>query len=498
MSTGPHVVTRVVARDLDPRDVFAALLRDDATAFWLDSGGAGRWSILGSAAGVRSHVVTYRRGDDAVVLTDPEGRVQRVPGDLFAHLRRALARPVEAPAPLADGTPLAGGFALGYVGYLGYELYAGTLDLPVRPSAGPNAPPDARPDAPPDAPPDAHLVLAERALAVDRATGEVHALALVDDADPELTTASRGWLDDLPTLLAAVRPGEVEPVPDVVHEHVAHPFAQRHDRAAYLDLVARCQEHIRRGDSYELCLTNTFAAPGPVDPWRTYLRLRAISPVPYGAYLACGEVHVLSASPERFLSVTAAGEVETRPIKGTRPRGRTPDEDAALRAELAASEKDRAENLMIVDLLRNDLSRVCEVGSVETSGLFAVETFPLVHQLVSTVRGRLRPALTAVDAVVAAFPGGSMTGAPKRRSVELLAQLEAGPRGVYSGALGWFSLSGAADLSIVIRTIVTGPAGATFGVGGAITALSDPAEEYDETLVKARAMALALADAPLR
>jgi para-aminobenzoate synthetase len=477
-----RVERRTVRCAASPADVYAQRFAGRPGAFWLDSAAAdgGRYSVVGAADGVLSHTVRYRVGAGSVTVTGPDGRASEVAGDVLTFLAGSLRRYAVTPD---DDLPSP--FALGYVGYLGYELRGDTCEMPV----GVRSEHD-----------DAFLVLAERALVFDVRTAQVHALALVRDGDEELCTGSRRWLDETARWLegqpAAQPPGPDLPAPPMPLDAIEQVLEFRHPRREYVALVERCLEHIRQGESYEICLTNTLRTARLVDPWATYQRLRRVSPVPYGAYLECGTTTVLSASPERFLGISSAGDVETRPIKGTRPRGRTAAEDAELRADLLASEKDRAENLMIVDLMRNDLSRVCETGSVHVEDLFAVESYPMVHQLVSSVRGRLRADRTAVDCVRAAFPGGSMTGAPKRRTLEILEELEDGPRGVYSGALGWFSLDGAADLSIVIRTIVTGPSGTTLGVGGAITALSDPAAEYAETLVKARAMATALVGDP--
>jgi para-aminobenzoate synthetase len=362
-------------------------------------------------------------------------------------------------------------FALGYVGYLGYELKAET---------GGAAAHDA--DTP-----DAALLLADRMLAVDHRDDRAWLLALSTVDEP-------AWLETAAARLARLPapPDEDPPPADLVDATAVDWLEPRHHRAGYLRRVRDCLAAIAAGDSYELCLTNELTARTAIDPLATYAQLRRISPVPYGALLEFPGLAVLSASPECFLAVGADRVVESRPIKGTRPRGATPEQDEALRRELAADPKDRAENIMIVDLIRNDLSRVCAVGSVRVPRLCTVETYVPVHQLVSTVRGTLRPEVSTVDAVRAAFPAGSMTGAPKVATMAILDRLEGGPRGVYSGALGWFSLSGAAELSVVIRTLVATPDRVTFGVGGAVVADSDPAAEYAETVVKSRAMTTAL------
>ena len=251
--------------------------------------------------------------------------------------------------------------------------------------------------------------------------------------------------------------------------------------------VAAAIEAIRAGDIYQANITQRFHAPLPwgAEPFALYRKLRARSPAPFGAFLNCGDgLTLLSASPERFLACDTAGRVETRPIKGTRPRGTTPEEDKANARELRASAKDIAENLMIVDLLRNDLSRVCDPGSVEAPVLCGLETFASVHHLVSVITGQMRKDKCAIDLLKAAFPGGSVTGAPKIRAMEIIHNLEPSARGPYCGAIAWLGFDGAMDSSIVIRTLVLNAGEAVAQAGGGIVADSEPALEFEESLAK--------------
>ena len=265
---------------------------------------------------------------------------------------------------------------------------------------------------------------------------------------------------------------------------------------AYLEAVARVREYIFAGDIFQANLSQRFEAPLVEDPWTIYSRLRTRNAAPFAAYLDFPGVTVLSASPERFLNVDVGGHVETRPIKGTRPRGVGPEHDLALGVALAVSAKDQAENLMIVDLMRNDLSRVCAPGTVRVAELFGLEHYATVHHLVSTVVGDLTAGTDALNLMRASFPGGSITGAPKVRAMEIITELEPSERGVYCGSIGYWSVTGALDSSIAIRTAVALGSRVYFSAGGGIVADSDPEQEYRETLDKARGMIDALVRLP--
>ncbi len=462
------LVARRLELDVDPERVFDDMFSRCADAFWLDSSLAhpvlGRWSFMGASFGPLGRTVTARVPDGTVTVAGPSGTCT-VRSGFFDWLEADLSScEVEAP-----DLPFA--FALGWVGYLGYELKAECGGASVHASGAP----------------DACLLFADRAIAFDRLGRGVYLLALVEAEAPR--TEVDTWLEETAAKLAELSAGGKRPASPGGSSSAAKEAPKggelrlRHDRNAYLALIERCQAHIRSGESYEICLTNMLSARAAVDPWTAYRVLRAANPSPFAAYLRHGDLDVLSTSPERFLCRDAGGTLESRPIKGTRPRGATPAEDEALARELAASEKERAENLMIVDLVRNDLGRVAEVGSVRVPVLCGVESYATVHQLVSVIRARTRA--SAARCIRAAFPGGSMTGAPKIRTMAILDALEGGARGIYSGALGYISPTGALDLSIVIRTAVLQGENFCYGSGGAVTALSDPAEEFQETAVKA-------------
>ena len=312
--------------------------------------------------------------------------------------------------------------------------------------------------------------------------------AAVDDLN--LPDCSLGFYEDVSTFDPrglSVSP----PAPTAAHSFGG--LSSTFSRAGYLAAVERALCYIRAGDMYQVNISQRFAAACTADPFDIYQRLRFLSPAPYAAFLRFPDFVLISSSPECFLEVDPLTRtVETRPIKGTRPRSPDSTEDAALVRDLRASAKDMAENLMIVDLERNDLGRVAEVGSIEVSGLFEPESFATVHHLVSTVRGRLRRDRDLVDLLRATFPSGSVTGAPKIRAMQIIDELEPVARGPYTGAIGYIGFDGSMSLNVAIRILVIKDRRAYFHVGGGIVADSDPAAEYQETLDKGAALARVL------
>jgi para-aminobenzoate synthetase len=339
--------------------------------------------------------------------------------------------------------------------------------------------------------PDAAMMLANRVVAVDHTKDVTYVFALCRGEDPEAEL----WLEQARDLIedAIAIPPPERPLAPPIDPGAHVTFQAGRGRERYLADIAKSQAELLAGESYEVCLTDQFSTDASPEPFDLYRQLRRSNPSPFAAFLRFGEYAVVSSSPERFLSVDRDRQVMARPIKGTVSRTEDIEENAKRRQALEEDEKTYAEHLMIVDLLRNDLGVVCDVDSVEVPHLMVVEGYATVYQMVSTIVGHLSEERSAVDCVRATFPGGSMTGAPKQRTMEIIDDLEEEARGVYSGSIGYFGADGSTDLNIVIRTIVMRPGKTTIGAGGAIVMQSDPQEEYDEILLKARAPMSAIA-----
>jgi aminodeoxychorismate synthase component I len=466
-----------------------------ASTFLLDGGGSAtldRQAFMGAEPIASFRVTRTRSGGEiardalgratASIVVEEAGTRRTLGGaDPFDALRTFIA--AHAPPPDVFDARYPFPLRAGLVGYFGYEVGQLLERLPciVRPSVGM---------------PDIVLAMHRWVVATSRDRDESWLSVVGSGPTPAAARAdAEATRDRVVSALSRAQKEARDTAPISSRRRVAEPprieAALSHDE--YLKRVAAAKAHIAAGDAFEICLTNALRAPlADDDAPALWELLRRSNPAPFAALLDLPEGVVVSSSPERFLSLDARRIAESRPIKGTRPRGASAEEDARLARELRESEKDRAENAMIVDLVRNDLGRVCRFGTVVAPELFAVESYATVHQLVSTIRGELEPGRDAVDLLCACFPPGSMTGAPKIEAMRILERLEPVERGVYSGAIGWMDLGGAMDLSVVIRTAVVRDGVATFSVGGAIVADSDPSAEHEETEHKARALVAAL------
>jgi para-aminobenzoate synthetase len=458
----------------DAERAFAHLYGDSPNAFWLDSSSeCARFSFIGDDEGPLGALVVYYV-DPGEVRVERGDEVETFRESIFDYLGREMHR-LQSPS---DDLPF--DFNCGFVGWFGYELKG-----------------DCEGDAAHESPtPDAAFVFADRLIAFDRLEQRTYVLCVTE---PEGAGEGERWIEETSLRLASLPPLSDPEWTKTSAEGELVEFHLSRSREQYLQDIVTCKQHLFKGESYEICLTNKILAGGSPDSLQLYRTLRRVNPAPFAAFLRFGDVAVLSSSPERFLGIGRDRWAEARPIKGTSRRGETSEEDAHLAAQLRVDEKNRAENTTIVDLLRNDLGIICEYGTVSAPDLLRVESYETVHQLVSTVRGRLREGVEPPDCIRACFPPGSMTGAPKKRTMEIIDELEGEARGVYSGAIGYLGLSGGCDLSVAIRTIVIDGESTSIGAGGAIVMQSDPEDEYQEMLLKAlapmRAIETALRDA---
>lgn len=428
---------------VNPADAFLAMHSKDQHAFWLDrsSNTDEPVSVIGSAGSI------IRAGDEAFALAR----------EFLDQLRESITSFPEVELPF--------NFRPGLVGYLGFEL-GDSEASGIHPKA--------------------EFMIVDRALVFDHRNKAMYFVGLFESREQFLNWHRAALLrltlvgGEVASFMQGIKP------PKVLSMKI------RHTQQRYIELIHDAKAHISQGDVFQLCLTNQIFIEHEANALKTFLTLRDSNPAPYGGYLKLGGVEIVSSSPEQFLKVTASGKVSSKPIKGTRPRSSNNTEDKEIAAELANNEKERAENLMIVDLMRNDLGRVCKADSIHVEKLFDVESYATVHQLVSTITGQLSEGQTATSALAACFPAGSMTGAPKIRAIEILKQLEASPRDIYSGAIGYLGFDGSADFGMTIRTLVFEGSSATIGVGGGITIDSDAPSEFEETMLKAKALIGAL------
>jgi para-aminobenzoate synthetase component 1 len=452
------------------------VLKDKSLSFFLDSGmdpqRLGRYSFMGSDP----FLIMKSRGKEITLIgSDCKKVISGNPFDVLGQLLQEYK---------LDGSSTGLPFIGGAVGYLAYDLGHFIEKLPSK------AVDDLQL-------PECYLGFYDSVAIFDNLEGKAYIASTgFPETGRKCQARAKARLDEMKTLVAQA-PRLCEAKTPYSEQAVTKRISLRsnftHER--YLEAVEKARDYIIAGDIFQVNLSQRFEADMPLPPYELYQRLRKINPAPFASYLNFDGVTVVSASPERFLRLRG-DRVETRPIKGTRPRGKDPARDDALARELVNSFKDKAEHVMIVDLERNDIGRVCRFGTVRVSELMALERYATVFHLTSTVEGRLRPGKNAVDLLKATFPGGSISGAPKVRAMEIIDELEPTRRSVYTGSIGYLSFDGGLDLNIVIRTILVKEGKAYFQVGGAVVYDSDPESEYVETLDKARALIQALSMVP--
>lgn len=461
---------------IDSSLVFKEIYSKSSHSFWLDSSmveeGLSRFSYMGDTQGDNSFLVEYDVNKQEIKVTK-KSEIKICTGDIFTFLQDILD------TYKYENQDLPFNFNGGLMGYFGYELKALCgYENKYQSSL-----------------PDAQFILVDRAIIFDHICQDIY-LIFLDKIEQEIN--ANKWFNDIENKLQLLKLKKgLKPllqtdknflIKKPYNNQNNYSYQLSRDSQEYLENIETCLEKIRQGESYEICLTNHLYLPSIKEPLNYYLQLRKANPTPYSAFFKWGKMTIVCSSPERFLLLDKNGILESKPIKGTIKRGTTKKEDIQLKNALQFSEKEQAENLMIVDLLRNDLGRVCEVGTVTVPKLMSIETYNTVHQMVSTVKGKIKKGITAIDCIKACFPGGSMTGAPKKKTLEIIDELETQARGIYSGSIGFLALNGTMDLNIVIRTAIITPNQSSIGVGGAITILSEKEKEFEEIILKAQAL----------
>lgn len=463
-----HIYYRKINIWQEPELIFKHLYAQSQNAFWLDSSmvaeGLSRFSFMGNTDSNNSFIVKYWVKNNQIHVIKKNKIIIINNTNLYSYLDDLLEK------YSCDNDDLPFNFCGGLVGYFGYEL---------KQLSGYN-------NKHTSSLPDCYLIKGDRTIAFDHQKREIYLLYV---GPKEEDNQAKEWfkniekkINNLPQL--TIKKNNQ----NYINQEPNQKLHFTRNKQDYLNNIDTCFEKIKQGESYEICLTNQINLPPIQNPLEYYCHLRKENPAPYSAFIRCDDTTIICSSPERFLHLDKQGWLESKPIKGTLRRGNSEEEDWQLQQQLSLSEKEKAENLMIVDLLRNDLGKICEIGSISVPKLMAIESYSTVHQMVSTVRGKLKPGVSPLDCLKYIFPGGSMTGAPKKRTLEIIDQLETEARGIYSGSIGFLSFNGTLDLNIVIRSAIVTKEKTSIGVGGAITALSDKEEEFEEIKLKAQAL----------
>lgn len=457
------VYSKKVDSYFEANDVFETLYADNEEAAWLDSSkimeGFSRFSFIADMTGPLFEKLVYY-GMSKRLKIEKRHKKEIIFRSIFEYMDDKLTE------FSVDNSEFCFDFNCGFVGVFGYEM---KRECGHKTKYHSNLP-------------DAVFLFVDRILAFDHLKQELFLVTL-----SESKQLANEWFGELEQILAK-NISHKKRVREENRKNSRVSYELNQERETYLKNIDNCIQQIKEGESYEICLTNKMKFSEKIDAWSYYKSLRVVNAAPYSAFFKFKEFSMACASPERFITINTDRTVEAKPMKGTIKRGETFKEDKRLKKELEQDEKTQAENLMICDLLRNDLGLVCEIGSISVPQLMLVETFASVHQMSSLIRGKLKKNISAIECIKNIFPGGSMTGAPKKRSIEIIEDLEKEARGIYSGSVGFLGLNGSADFNIVIRTAVFMEDHISIGVGGAIIYLSEPEDEFDEIILKGQAM----------
>ena len=465
----PMTINTKIIPYINPELIFEKLFRNKNFNFWLDSemfsGEQAKFSYMGDTTGPYSHVIQYYLAQNTIKIIHSHKKQTIHHNDIFNYLKLKLRQ-----YNIDKNIDLPFDFQGGFIGYLDYEiknLIFNATKLSHHPSHIPNA----------------QWIFVDRMLVFDHHKQQIYILQCIPCADQESSLNQKNWLSDIANKINALKTMSCDKI-KTQNDQLKIRSMQLLNKSAYVKKIDQCIQKLKQGESYEICLTEILSYVSNMDPWTYYKRVRKINPSPFASFFTFDHLNIVSCSPERFLKIFKNRMIQSKPIKGTIKKGTDTEETKKYFNQLKNDKKSQSENLMIVDLIRNDLSKISHAGTVVVKKLMDIETYATLHHMVSTIEGKLKDNIDSIDCIKATFPGGSMTGAPKKKTIEILDQIENSPRGIYSGVIGYLSINGTMDLSIVIRTVIFDSRKVYIGTGGAILINSNQEAEYNEALLK--------------